>query len=72
VNETMGSAEDFMALLNAGKINEARALLEREKEASKFAPDSAKTGKSGEAVFYRGRRRVEQNAAGEWQLARKK
>ncbi|NTJ68655.1 hypothetical protein G6M50_30910 [Agrobacterium rhizogenes] len=68
----MGSSEDFMALLNAGKINEARALLDREKEASKFAPDSVKTGKSGEAEFYRGRRRVEQNAAGEWQLVPKR
>lgn len=68
----MGSDENFMALLQAGKIDEARALLAREKKASKFEPDTISTGKSGEAVFYKGRRRVEQNSAGEWQLVPKK
>lgn len=63
----MGISEDFTSLLNAGKIEEARALLEREKARSKFEPDTIKTGKSGEAIFYKGRRRVEQNTSGDWQ-----
>ncbi|MGY5780306.1 hypothetical protein [Rhizobium sp. LEGMi135b] len=68
----MSKSEELMALISAGKIEEARALLEQEKARAKFEPDTVKTGKSGEAIFYKGRRRVEQGPSGDWQLAPKK
>ncbi|WJR67093.1 hypothetical protein QTA58_23425 [Neorhizobium sp. CSC1952] len=67
----MDSYEDLMALINAGKKKEALELLERLKAANKFAPTMIKASKTG-AVFYKGNRRVVQNAAGEWELALKK
>jgi len=58
----------FTELLKAGKVDEARAMLEAEKIKAKFAPDSI-TQKQGEsAIFFKRGKRVEVDENGNWQL----
>lgn len=61
------TAEDFRNLLKAGKINEARNLLEVETAKAKFAPDTV-TMKKGEVTITRRGKEIEQDAEGNWRL----
>ncbi|WP_112435233.1 hypothetical protein [Rhizobium sp.] len=61
----------FMALCKSGKFKEALALALDGKEKAKFSPSRfAIDKKSGTPIFYRGNKRVEIGADGEWELAK--
>lgn len=61
------SQDAYMALLKAGRIAEARAMLEVEIEKARFAPDTT-TAKDGTVTFTRRGKEVEQDADGYWRL----
>lgn len=67
----MGFSNDVIALIKAGKREEALAIVERFKKENRLSPTRITTDKAGSPVFYRGKRRVIQNASGEWELAPK-
>ncbi|HUC63136.1 MAG TPA: hypothetical protein VMF53_14400 [Alphaproteobacteria bacterium] len=55
-----------MKLVKTGKIAEARAMIEREKEESKYSATRVEQPKDGPARCYRGRIRVEIGPDGKW------
>ncbi len=59
-------AEEFMALLKAGKITEARALLETEKLNSEYAPDTVSAVKGKPPRFTKKGKPVELGDDGKW------
>jgi hypothetical protein len=60
--------DEFMELLKSGRIDEARAIIEREKADSKFSPDTviANTGKPPR--FTKKGKAVEIGEDGKWRL----
>ena len=63
--------EDFIALCRNGKYKEALALALRGREKAKYSPSRFSMDKNtGKPIFYRGNKRVEMDADGEWQLAK--
>jgi hypothetical protein len=63
--------EAFIALCKDGKFKEALALALQGREKEKFSPSRFSMDKNtGKPIFYRGNKRVEMNAEGEWQLAK--
>ncbi|EJK79918.1 hypothetical protein MOV66_11780 [Agrobacterium sp. SHOUNA12C] len=63
--------EDFIALCKNGKFKEALALALQGREKAKFSPSRFSMDKNtGKPIFYRGNKRVEMDAEGEWQQAK--
>ncbi|MBB3454599.1 hypothetical protein FHT86_002898 [Rhizobium sp. BK313] len=63
--------EDFIALCKNGKFKEALALALQGREKAKYSPSRFSMDKNtGKPIFYRGNKRVEMDADGEWQLAK--
>jgi hypothetical protein len=63
--------EDFIALCKNGKFKEALALALQGREKAKYSPSRfSMDKKTGKPIFYRGNKRVEMDAEGEWQLAK--
>ncbi|QND46218.1 hypothetical protein HB780_11215 (plasmid) [Rhizobium lusitanum] len=63
--------EDFIALCKNGKFKEALALALQGREKAKFSPSRfSMDKKTGRPIFYRGNKRVEMDAEGEWQQAK--
>lgn len=63
--------DEFIALCKNGKFKEALALALNGQEKSKYSPSRfAMDKKTGKPVFYRGNKRVEIGADGEWELAK--
>ncbi|MEZ2221675.1 hypothetical protein [Rhizobium sp. RCC_161_2] len=63
--------DDFIALCKDGKFKEALALALQGREKAKFSPSRFSMDKNtGKPIFYRGNKRVEMDAEGEWQLAK--
>jgi hypothetical protein len=61
----------FASLCKAGKFKDALGLATRGHEDEKFVPSRFSLDKrTGLPIFYRGNKRVELDAAGEWQLAK--
>jgi hypothetical protein len=61
----------FLALCKNGQFKEALALALDGREKAKYSPSRfAIDKKTGKPVFYRGNKRVEQDAEGEWELAK--
>ena len=61
-------SEDFMALLNEGKVDEARAMIETEKLNSEYAPDTIETTGAGKARCTKKGKAVELGGDGKWRL----
>jgi hypothetical protein len=61
-------ADEFMALIKAGKIAEAKEALEIQKAKLKFSPNKIIVKKDGSAVFKKGKKIVELGQSGEWEL----
>lgn len=60
--------DEFKALCKNGHFKEALALAVGDDAKSKHAPSRfAMDKKTGKPVFYRGNKRVEKDAQGEWQ-----
>jgi hypothetical protein len=66
----MSAADDFTRLIREGKIAEAKAMLGRELERSRYSPTRIETGKDGRARFYHGKTRVEHDIDGNWKPAK--
>jgi pentatricopeptide repeat protein len=62
------AAEDFMALIKAGRIGDARKMLKDEMQRAEFAPDTITQKKDGALTFTRQGKEVERNAQGIWHL----
>jgi len=63
--------DDFMALCKNGKFKEALALALQGREKAKYSPSRFSMDKNtGKPIFYRGNKRVEMDADGEWRLAK--
>ncbi|KQV14121.1 hypothetical protein ASC97_13080 [Rhizobium sp. Root1203] len=61
----------FLSLCKAGKFKDALALAVHGREQEKFTPSRfSMDKKTGLPIFYRGNKRVEPDATGEWQLAK--
>lgn len=61
----------FISLCKAGKFREALGLAVRGREHEKYAPSRfSMDKKTGLPIFYRGNKRVEADATGEWQLGK--
>ncbi|MET4686774.1 hypothetical protein ABIA14_000795 [Sinorhizobium fredii] len=61
----------FNRLCRAGKFKDALGLAIRGREHEKYTPSRfSMDKKSGLPIFYRGNKRVEADATGEWQLAK--
>lgn len=61
----------FKSLCNEGKFKEALALAIIGHEDDRLAPSRFSIDKkTGNPIFYRGNKRVEIDAAGEWQFAK--
>lgn len=61
----------FKSLCNEGKFKEALALATNGYEDDRLAPSRFSIDKKNDTpIFYRGNKRVEIGAAGEWQLAK--
>lgn len=61
----------FISLCKAGKFKDALGLAIQGRENEKFAPSRfSMDKKTGLPIFYRGNKRVEPDATGEWQLAK--
>lgn len=61
----------FNSLCKAGKFKEALSLAVQGREHEKYAPSRFSMDKrTGLPIFYRGNKRVEADATGEWQLAK--
>lgn len=67
----MESTSQLMALIRAGKRQEALELIERLKATVPLAPNRIKLDRTGAVTFYRGNRRLVKNEAGKWELAHK-
>ena len=66
----MNDAE-FLALCKTGKFKEALALALDGQEKAKYSPSRFSFDKkTGKPIFYRGNKRVEQDADGEWQISK--
>jgi hypothetical protein len=64
-------ADNLMELIEAGKIDEVKALLKVQIAKAKFEPDEIRSGTDRKAKFYKRGRRVEKDENGEWQLLKK-
>jgi len=62
------TARTFAALVAAGRIDDARALIERQKAQVKFAPDTIMRTASGGVLCTRRGTVVEQDTGGTWRL----
>ncbi|MDO9416101.1 hypothetical protein [Pararhizobium sp.] len=63
--------DEFMALYKKGKFKEALAYALQGQEKAKFSPSRYSIDKAtGKPIFYRGTKRVEVDASGEWQPAK--
>jgi hypothetical protein len=63
--------DEFIALCKAGKFKEALQLALQGREKEKFSPSRfSMDKKTGKPIFYRGNKRVEMDADGEWHLAK--
>jgi hypothetical protein len=61
----------FLSLCKAGKFKDALGLAINGRENEKFTPSRfSMDKKTGLPIFYRGNKRVEPDATGEWQLAK--
>jgi hypothetical protein len=61
----------FINLCKAGKFKDALGLAVKGRENEKFTPSRfSMDKKTGLPIFYRGNKRVEPDATGEWQLAK--
>lgn len=61
----------FISLCKDGKFKEALGLAVQGHEHEKFTPSRfSMDRKTGQPIFYRGNKRVEPDATGEWQLAK--
>jgi hypothetical protein len=60
-----------MALCKDGKFKDALAMANGSKEKAKYSPSRFSLDKkNGKPIFYRGNKRVELDAAGEWQISK--
>jgi len=59
---------DFMDLIKAGKIEEARALIEAQKAKVKYSPDTVTVTKGKPARFTKRGKAVELDKSGNWRL----
>jgi hypothetical protein len=66
------AGEDFMDLLKAGRIEDARKLLKAEMEYAKTAPDTLTQNRDGTATFKHRGKIVERDADGNWHFAKNK
>lgn len=63
--------DEFIALCKNGKFKDALALALQGQEKAKFSPSRfSMDKKTGKPIFYRGNKRVERDAAGEWYLSK--
>lgn len=61
----------FISLCKSGKFKEALGLATQGREHEKYTPSRfSMDKKTGQPIFYRGNKRVEPDATGEWQLAK--
>ncbi|APO77835.1 hypothetical protein AM571_PC00089 (plasmid) [Rhizobium etli 8C-3] len=61
----------FISLCKAGKFREALGLAVHGREHEKYAPSRFSMDKKTRLpIFYRGNKRVETDATGEWQLGK--
>lgn len=65
------TSESFLALLKAGKIDEARDLIEREKVKAKNSPNAVLIKKDGTAKFTHKGKEVLPDSDGGWYFKNK-
>jgi len=63
--------EDFMVLVNAGKIKEAQAMIEAEKVKARYSPDTIVSEDGKPPFFTKKGKHVEQGEDGIWRLKSK-
>lgn len=68
----MTQESKLMALIRAGKRQEALEMVERLKSVTQSTPTSIKVDRSGAVGYYRGNRRFVRNTQGWWELRPKK
>ncbi|MGV1794751.1 hypothetical protein GR212_35920 [Rhizobium lusitanum] len=68
----MKQESKLMALIRAGKRQEALDMLERLKAATQLPPTSIKVGRTGAVTYYKGNRRFVRNIQGGWDPVLKK
>jgi len=66
-----GKAEIFMALVKAGKIDEAQAMLKAEKIKAKYSPDTIEQKTGEPARFTKKGKTVELGTDGNWHFSEK-
>jgi len=59
---------DFMTLVQEGKIEEARALIETQRAKLKYSPDTIRAAKGKPPRFTKKGKRVELGDNGKWRL----
>jgi len=68
----MTQESKLMALIRAGKRQEALDMVERLKVGTQSIPTSIKVDRTGCVSYYKGNRRFVRNTQGWWELAPKK
>ncbi len=68
----MKQESKLMALIRAGKRQEALDMVERLKMAAQSLPTSIKVGRTGAVTYYKGNRRFVRNIQGGWDQVPKK
>ncbi|KAA1184800.1 hypothetical protein HGP16_06530 [Rhizobium sp. P40RR-XXII] len=68
----MKQESKLMALIRAGKRQEAFDMVERLKAVTQSLPTSIKVDRTGAVTYYKGNRRFVRNLQGGWELAPKK
>jgi hypothetical protein len=64
----MTKAQVFSDLIRAGKIDEARKMLDAEKLKAEFEPDTITKEADGKVIVTRRGKEVEQDSEGNWRL----
>jgi len=64
-------SDDFMTLVNGGRIEEARAWVEAQELRVKYAPDTIRVSKGGKARLTKREKPVELDKDGVWRLKQK-
>jgi hypothetical protein len=68
----MKQESKLMALIRAGKRQEAFDMVERLKALTQSLPTSIKVDRTGTVTYYKGNRRFVRNIQGGWDLVPKK
>jgi hypothetical protein len=66
------AGEDFMDMIKAGRIGDARNMLKAEMERAKTEPTTIIQNKNGTVTFKHRGKIVEQDAEGNWHFAKRK